>query len=177
MNRKAYFFLMDAIFAMVILMIGFMIITSTKPNNADEIPLDQVSENIVDVLSAVKIDELCNDDCECSEQIIETFCPTIKNKEQTILDYLGEVYDEDPLQLNNKAKRVFTNVIEDLYRQDLYGVELIIDNNQLYEDGDKEGSGNLITAKRVLFGYYEDSLNGDIDYWGPYLLEINIWEK
>ena len=177
MNRKAYFFLMDAIFALVILMIGFMVITSTKPSNIDEVPLAQVSENLVDILSSVKIKEICDEECVCSNEMIETFCPSIKNKDQTILDYLGELYNIDPLQTNQKAMRVFRSVIEDLYRKDLYGIELIINNHKLYGDGNKETSLNLITAKRVLFGFNENPTTGNLEFWGPYLLEINVWEK
>ncbi|MBT3720964.1 hypothetical protein HN789_06740 [archaeon] len=181
MNRRAYFFLMDAIFALVILMIGFMIISSSKPTETDDIPLALAAENFMDIMASVKLNEICYG-CECSIQDVQQQCNNgdILNMDQSMLDYLGELYylyDEGDILKRQELIDVFTGISDEIYREDLYGVELIIDNRQMYIDGDKINTPNLITSKRVLFGYIENSVNGQVTYWGPYSLEVNFWEK
>ena len=183
MNKKGYFFLIDGIFALLILMIGFMIITSGKPTKLDEIPLTLVSENLVDILSSVKISEIC-EGCTCTIQEIQRQCNNrnIRNMDQSLLDYIGELYylyDQGDNSKRQQISNVFSGIIQGLYRDELYGIELKIneDPNAFYSDGNKLSTKYLITSKRVVFGYYEDGNTGEVNFWGPYLVEINMWEK
>ncbi len=180
MNRKAYFFLIDAIFAVMILMIGFMIITSRKPTKLDEVPLSQVSENLMDIISTVRVDEICSEGCECTIPAIEPSCSTdIRNKHSTILDNLGEryyFYEQGNPNIKQRLRLFFQEITGSLYRNELYGIEVIVNGEQMYIEGDKSTSQYLITSKRVIFGYYENTVNGNVIFWGPYLTEVNMWE-
>ena len=172
--KKAYIFLMDGIFAMVILMIGFLIISSNNPGIQTHVSLDVVSENVIDILSRVKINNLCTN-CYCSNEKLSEFCShsLIKNQDQTILDYFGELYFTNNKE---KAREIFLNITDELFRQDLYGFDLKI-NDEVIFSGDKDKSKNLISRKKLIFGYYEVPQSGEVEFWGPYLLEVQIWEK
>lgn len=183
LNKRAYFFLIDGIFAMIILMIGFMIISSNKPTETDEVPLAQSAENFVDLISSVKISEVC-EECECSLFQIQQQCNNdlIKNRDQTILDYLGELYfkykQTNNPDIKNQIRDIFLEVADIAYRNDLYDVGLRINGEDMFVQGNQEESFNLISSKRILFGFYhmETAFSINIVYWGPYLAEVRLWE-
>ena len=54
MNKKGYFFLMDAIFAVVILTIGYLMISSNTPRVTSEVPLTMYLDNTMELISTVK---------------------------------------------------------------------------------------------------------------------------
>ena len=175
MKKKAVFFYMDAIFAITILMVGFMLISSTNRYKQDNIPLETVSEHAMNLLSTVKIKELCDVDCSCSVDVLEDQCSSIKNKDQTLINYFGEMYYREK---NEKIEDLFTGLVEEgLYREDLYRVELRIENDPIFTQEGKTESSKLISSKRVVFGYYFDGITEKIEYWGPYILEVNLWQK
>ncbi|MCM2325561.1 MAG: hypothetical protein NDI94_03800 [Candidatus Woesearchaeota archaeon] len=170
-SRKGYFFIIDAIFAAIILSIGFMIISSgSKPR--DETPLPVVADNLLDIISRTKISDLCNQ-CVCTQAKLQETCALTKNYEQTILDHMTELY---VLNRQDKARELFISFLP-LIRQDLYGVELRINNVQIYSDTGQEKTNALISRKKISFGYIETPATGAVTYFGPYLIEVNLWEK
>ena len=74
------------------------------------------------------------------------------------------------------AADTFYNLTFDLFRHDLYGIELKIDNNQIYADPGKSTSKELISRKKIGFGYFERPSKGRVRFFGPYLIEVNLWE-
>lgn len=175
LNRKSYFFLLDGIFAIVILMIGFIIILSQKPVLESDTTLILTSENVMDLMSSIKINQLCNA-CQCSNQKLQEFCNQglIKNQDQTFMDFLGELYFR-----NNKPKanELFIDFSNKLIRQDLFGIELIINNEVISYDVEIEKSKKIISNKKLIFGFFESPDSGQVEFWGPYILEVNLWEK
>ena len=93
MKKKAFFFLMDSIFAMVILTIGYFVVSSNKGVVNADLPLNVAVEGTIDILSSVEINEMCNS-CNCSNAKLEELCIAgdVKNSDQTIMDFLGELY-------------------------------------------------------------------------------------
>jgi hypothetical protein len=174
-TNKAYIFMMDGMFAIVVLVIGLLIIMSTKPYATNEIQVSMVSENVVGLLSQVKIIDLC-DGCKCTNAKLKELCQNseIKNNESTLLGYFGELYSFG--DKNHMITDLFSNLSNDLYRKDLYGSEIKIQNITLYSDSGIGTSRNLISRKKMVFGYYEQG-NGIVEFWGPYNVEVNTWEK
>jgi len=178
LKRKGYFFLMDVIFAIVILTIGYMMIASNRISVHDEVPLALVAENTMDLLSTVNINDLCDSECECSDEIIEDLCTSgkILNKEQSLLDYFGEMKDNDEVDEEKYGDVLFSELINKTIRTDLFNAELVVDGVTLYEDPGRDKSLDLISSKKIGFGFYEDRAIGEVYYWGPYLIEVNIWD-
>jgi hypothetical protein len=173
-NRKGYFFIIDAIFAAIILSIGFMIISSGS-RISDETPLPVVADNLLDILSRVKINDLC-DHCVCSHAKLQETCALTNNYEQTLLDHVTELYTSGNNVKQTKARELFSSLLP-LIRQDLYGVELKINNVQIYSDTGQEKTKVLISKKKISFGYVETPTTGTVTYFGPYMIEVNMWEK
>jgi hypothetical protein len=173
-SKKGYFFLMDGIFAIVILVIGFILITANQPRVETELNAKLISQNIIDIMSSIKIEDICNE-CMCTIQKISENCESllVSNNKITLLDYMGELYFRNNIDLANIT---FTNITNDLYRHDLYEVELIVDDKVIKTDITKDKSRHLISRKKVLFGYFELD-DGTVEFWGPYMSEINVWEK
>lgn len=174
--KKGYFFLMDGIFAIVILVIGGLIVSSNTVRETSEIPLTMFLDNSVELLSSVKINELCNDECFCSNKKLQEFCKNglILNKGQTLIDYMGELYSQGD---NLKISDLFANLTleNNMFRQDVFSVELKIDDETIYFQGKtQEESKDLMSSKKVIFGYYELP-TGIVEFWGPYIAEVNIW--
>jgi len=174
MNKKGYFFLVDGIFAVVILLIGFMLISSGSKDVTNELPINNVMDNIVDVYGTVKLNELCVG-CDCSIKKLSELCDDeIKNFDQTFFDYLGELYQRGKYV---ELEDVFHNATVEIYNSDLFGVELIIDDNSVYSDIGKDKSLHLLTTKKIIFGFHENQNNGNVMFWGPYEMQINVWQK
>ena len=174
--RKAYIFIMDVVFASMILLIGFMIISSTRPRENEDIPLPIASDSILDSISRIRIRDVCNTDCNCSISVMESYCVSgiFLNKDATIAESLGE------MKRTGKSDAVislmFVNVTKKLVRQDIFGKNLIIDGHTVYSDPGKDSSPEIISGKRMVFGYYEDITTGDVTFWGPYILEVDVWK-
>lgn len=167
--------MLDAVFAIMILTVGFMIISSSKPKLSDELPLSTISENIFGIMSSVKINEICTG-CACSSQVLSDYCShgKIKNPDETLLDYIGEMHNASIS--DEEIKNFYLDIISNFVRDDLYHTDLIIDGHVVYPNTGKNTSLELISGKRLAFGYNEDTLAGTVKYWGPYIIEVNVWK-
>ena len=172
--KKGYFFLLDGIFALIILVIGYLVISQARAMYTPEIPLYMVSENTMDLLSSIKINELCTG-CSCTNQELQQQCSSILNREQTLLDYLGELYHTNK---RSSAGQLFNSLTKDFIRQGVFNVEFRIDNNLIYSNLNpqpgKQEADTLISSKKVIFGFYQTPA-GQVTFWGPYIAEVNVW--
>jgi len=174
---------MDAIFAVVILTIGYLLISSNTPKVTTEVPLTMYLDNTMELLSTIKVDDLCIDysTCACSNPKLSEYCNNnlILNANQTLLDYFGELYNTSNTE---EAKELFYNltVENNLFRQDIFGIEFNINGERIYSNTDtyasKEQSRKLISSRKLIMGYYELPNTGEVKFWGPYIAEVNVWE-
>lgn len=192
-TKKGYFFLMDGIFAIVILTIGYLMISSNTPKVSSEVPLAMYLDNTIELLSTVRVYELCSDysQCTCSNAKLSEYCEDglILNANQTLLDYFGELY-YSPDSIDSIAAAYFRLLASDLFhnltiennlfRQDIFGVEFKINGEKIYPnfdtDSSKKQSKNLISSRKLILGYYERADTGEVEFWGPYIAEVNVWE-
>ncbi len=173
LTKKGYFFLIDGIFAVVILMIGFIIIMSQRPHAEENNNLEIVSGSIMELFSKIRVSQLC-DGCSCSVKKLGNYCSRgmVKNTNQGLFDYLGELYY---LGKKQEAGDLFLNITYSQIRQDLYGVELLINNERVTPQIEK--GHNLISRKGISFSFYEIPETGEVRFFGPYKIEVNFWEK
>jgi hypothetical protein len=108
MKKKAFFFLLDGIFAIFILTIGYMMLTSEKSFSSSDVPLSASAEDGANILSSIKVSELCNQ-CSCSNSVLSDYCQRgiIKNRNQSLMDYFGELYYFGRI---DDAKELFENI-------------------------------------------------------------------
>jgi hypothetical protein len=180
-SKKGEFFLIDGLFSIVILAIGFLIISSNQPKQTNDIPLSILAENTMELFSSVKIDELC-DACDCSNKKLSEYCLSnyIINKNQTILDSVGEMYSRGTNNYKQRAGQLFKNITleKNMIREEIYGMELIINGESIYLQGsNQQKAKEMISSKKIIFGVYEFPATGQVVYWGPYLAEVKIWQE
>jgi hypothetical protein len=179
--KKAYIFLMDGIFAVILLVIGLIIVSSNRVNEYSETPLAVTLDNSLSLLSSVKVSDICQG-CNCSIKKIGELCLAgdIKNERQSLLDLMGELYSRNR---NMGAYLILKNITDekDIFREnELFGAEIDINNARIYPNSTsigKDKSKNLLSSKRLIFGYYENPEDGTITYWGPYEVRAELWEK
>jgi hypothetical protein len=180
--KKGYIFLMDGIFAVILLAIGLIIISSNRVEQSSEIPLSLSLDNSLDLLSSVKIVDIC-EGCSCSIKKMSELCldNDLKNRQESLLDYIGELYSR------GKKQEAFMliediSIEKDIFKEKaLFDVEIRINNDTVYPNIDlsdkKKKSKNLLSSRKIIFGYYENNVTGVISYWGPYEVREEIWEK
>jgi hypothetical protein len=183
-RKKAYFFLLDGIFAMIILLIGYLLLSKSRITQTPEIPMHLLSESTMDFLSSVKVYELCSnlDTCTCSNTELSQLCNAnlIDNYYQSLLDLMGSLYpDQIP-----SASSLFQGLTShtNMLREDIFNVELRINDALIYSsvgnpEQSKDEARELISTKKIIFGFSENFGNGQVEFWGPYLAEVNIWPK
>ena len=179
MHKKAFVFVLDGIIAIIILSIGYLIISSQASVPKNEVNVALISENTMEILVSVELEDIIDLNCTTSVSLLESYCNDgkIGSFDQSILDYFGELYYKDE---KNELQDLFNFYIEEyeLIDTELFGYELIIEDESLVvSSDDQDSSKTLISAKKVLVGYYEDIINGEIYFWGPYILHISIWER
>lgn len=183
--KKGYIFLMDGIFAVILLVIGLIIVSSNSREESTETPLALTLDNSLSLLSSAKIDEMCNS-CNCSIKTLGALCASgnIMNSRQSLLDYMGELYSRDELgDANLLLKNISSE--KDIFREKaLFDAELLIDDVRIYPESpdpgfdlQKKKAKDLLASRRIIFGYYEDPITGKVTYWGPYEVKLEIWEK
>jgi hypothetical protein len=180
--KKGYIFLIDGIFAVILLVIGLIIVSSNRVETNSEIPLSITLDNSLELLSSVKISDIC-DECSCSVKKMSELCENnnLKNSRESLLDYIGELYSRNN---RTEAYRLLYNISmeKDIFREkELFDVEISINNDRIYPNIDlsdkKKKSKNLLSSRKIIFGYYENNVTGAISYWGPYEVRAEIWEK
>lgn len=169
---------MDGIFSIVILLIGFLVVSSNRTDLSQEMPLSVMSENAVDLLTSVKFSDMC-ESCNCSNRKVRELCidGSVRNREQSLLDSAGELYSRG---LGIKAGELFMNITveKNIINENLFGSSLEIDGQEIYtSDAGMDKSRHIISYRKIIFGFYETPSTGEITYWGPYTAEVDLWEK
>jgi hypothetical protein len=97
--RKGYVFSLDAVIAVIILVIGILLISAIYVYTPDKERTDMLNTDITGMLANVKVGELCADlsTCSCSYPSIAELCANgrIWNSETTLLELFGQLYHEN----------------------------------------------------------------------------------
>jgi hypothetical protein len=176
LNKRGYFFIIDSIITVIILSIGILVFYSYQPKYQLNIQTKQIPNEVLDLMSGIQIKELCSQGCSCSGMVaLSNLCTSgnIKNYDNNILELLGE--------LNYRtidSQGLVSEVVSENYNLNLYGIALLINNRTIYDSGDVSlgsKSTSLISAKRVIVGYWQDEATGDIGNWAPSIIEVRAW--
>lgn len=191
---KGYFFLFDAIAAVMILTAGYLLIISANPAKPAEIQAKHISRDIMGLLATVKVDDLCRNcgqgaSCACTNYLqLQTLCQgnLIRNCEYTLLELIGDLESQPPdysLQIGSLLSELLPSTI---FRTDLYGFRFLIQadpavpasmTERYQTSSDYQDSKLLIASKRIVFGYWEDPGAGTFSFWGPLIVEVQTWQR
>jgi hypothetical protein len=100
MKKKGYFFTMDAVIGVIILIIGLIVITGFYFYSPDKEKTQGIATDISGVLANIKVNEICsniNDCTTCSYNSVENICNNnlIPNSGMTLLELFGYLHSKN----------------------------------------------------------------------------------
>jgi hypothetical protein len=97
MQKKGYFFTLDAAIGTLILIIGLLIIGGFYFYSPNKDRTESIANDLTGVLANTKMKDVCDDfdSCICSYGELSTLCSTgyITNPDMSMLELMGYLYD------------------------------------------------------------------------------------
>ena len=199
-GKKGYFFIIDAFIALLILTVGVYIILSSYLDVGDSSQTTLTSKSLMSFMSNMSMANYNSDykfDNLIRYQYGSSSLNFIRNFENTILEQIGEFYyreslrtypqDQDGLPYGVSLSKEFSeSIIKDLVPPQ-YEVQMLLydpsvgESILLFERNSeplfpKEDASILIPSKRLIMGDFQDSETGSPVIWGPYVMEVHIWQ-
>jgi len=173
MYRKGYFFTLDAMMSLGILIIGSFLIFTSYASVPSRVQTAILAEDVMDFLSSTKIRDLNNPYAGIGGLLWQQ--GNITNADNTLLQQAGEFYYRNELGL---AEKFIVNVTNELVPKP-YKFEFWIDEYRIYPSSpsqehvsSKNTTKILLPSKKLTYGI----LNKGMDLFGPYKSEVLVWE-
>lgn len=175
-NKKGYFFIIDAIIAILIISIGVLI--SFSLYNYDP-PKEQsffLSTDIINTLSENHVSDINTEKVPYLEVLkSENY---IINDNITILEQIGEFYYREYVLLDlpcatcEQLDSNFTKTITNTLIPREYNFLLIINGTQIYNqtNTDLKDAIIIVPNKKMIHGVFNNRI------WGPYVATVVIWQ-
>lgn len=142
-NKKGIFFTVDALVATGIILLGLLLIPGLYFNKQPTVHLSYISQDMVSVLSELKVYELDN---SYTAYLISS--GYITNANNSVLEQIGELWAEG----NDDIARNFTREIIEGIIPSGYGYGLWVGEQEIYST-EKPESSMLISSRKVISGY------------------------
>ena len=94
--KKGYMFTLDAVFAIIVLIVGTTIVFLNMPVAGDDYYIDRMATDVINVLAHTQITDLCDiqaDDCSCEsyDALAALACSEhLRRTDQSILELYSE---------------------------------------------------------------------------------------
>lgn len=174
-KKRGYFFVLDAALALFVLVIGVFIIASLYLQAPRPMQVSLLSDDLMGFLARTKIRDLNNQFAGIGGSLWKN--GTITDADNTALQQIGEFYATNKM---DTAEKFIQNVSENVVPPQ-YTYELWMDNNRLYPRNpepdhfsSKSQTNLMLTSKRITFGVLNQTTSS---LWGPYKVEVYLWEK
>lgn len=174
-KKRGYFFVLDATLGLFALTIGVLLVLSFYANVPAPTQVSLLSNDLLRFLSKTKIKELNNPYAGIGGELWKQ--DTITDADNSLLQQIGEFYYKNSL---NTAEKFIQNVSEQVLPSQ-FKFEVWIDNVRLYPRNptadhvkSRDNSALMLTSKRVTFGIFNRTTS---EIWGPYKVEVFLWEK
>ena len=172
-DKKGYFFVLDAALGLGIIVIGFFLVRSSYIGMPQSSQVSFLSDDLLGYLSKTRIKDTNNAYVGIGGTLWNQ--GDITNSDNTLLEQAGEFYSKNNLTL---AEKFLSNVTYDIIPPS-YLYEIWINGNIIYPLNpsashmkSRNTTSILLTSKTVAFG-----LKGVTGLWGPYKAEVFVWEK
>ena len=187
LNKKGYFFIIDAVLALGVLAVGaFLIFTSYTDISSKDDPTI-LSEGIMDFFANNKIKDIDNKYAGLSGTLWTDegkeggLCAGVEltaNAENTLLQQIAIFYEKssDNSCYLNLAEKFILKLTENVLPQK-YEFELWMDDQLLYpsteQTDSKDAAEYLIPSKKIVYGILNQETG---DMFGPYNAEVFVWQ-
>jgi len=110
--KKGYFYTLDAVIAIIILIMGLIIIAGFYLYAPEKERTGSLSDDVTSILNQVKVEDVCTSigsSCSCSYSSIATsdVCRWLRKPDISLMELLGLLY-------HKKQREDIDNIIEDL---------------------------------------------------------------
>ncbi|MBI2657336.1 hypothetical protein HYX08_01430 [Candidatus Woesearchaeota archaeon] len=174
-KKRGYFFILDAVLALLVLVIGVFLITSSYVDVPQPGQVGLLSNDLLDFLSANKIRDLNNQYAGIGGGLWSQ--GMITDADNSLLQQIGIFYATGRSDI---AEKFILNVSAGIVPAQ-FNYELWINDAMLYprvpaaqHSGSKNSTKLLLTSKKIAFGILNASTG---ELWGPYKAEVFLWEK
>lgn len=175
LKKKGYFFIIDALFALTIIVIGTFLIISSYIKVPQSAPVGFLADDLLAFLANTKIKDLNNPYAGVGGELWGQ--GLINDEDNSLLQQIGIFYKIDKLDIaNNFINSVTIGVVPSQYRYEVW-----IDDILLYpqpQTGEhlksKKTTELLLTSKQIAFGVMNTTTS---EIFGPYKAEVFLWEK
>ena len=187
LNKKGYFFIIDAVLALGVLAVGAFLIFASYTDVSSKGNPSLLSEGIMDFFANNKIKDIDNKYAGLSGTLWTDegkeggLCAGVEltaNAENTLLQQIAIFYEKssDNGCYLNLAEKFILKLTENVLPQK-YEFELWMDDQLLYpsteQTDSKDAAEYLIPSKKIVFGILNQETG---DMFGPYNAEVFAWQ-
>lgn len=175
MKKRGFFFILDAMLGLFVLIIGVFLITSSYVSTPASTQVELLSDDLLNFLASTKIKDLNNNYAGIGGELWSN--GMITDAENSLLQQTGKFYAKKQL---GTADKFVQNVTQGIVpAQFMYEVwmnnELVSPKTPTQEHNDSKNKTRLLlTSKKITFGILNKTTS---DIWGPYKAEVFVWEK
>ena len=170
--KKGIFFTIDGIIAAGIIFATIILISSVYTQEQNNYNVNYLSKDLANSLTTLKIKD--SDNGYIKGLVADG---TIKNKDNTVLEQIGEFWADDKLDV---ASKTVSNLTSSLIPVNI-GFGVWIDNQQIYSK-DVPLKKALVTSKMLVSGFKKGQATSSYDrqnpptLFEPIVIEVRAWE-
>ena len=175
LKKRGYFFVLDAVMGLMVLVIGVFLITSSYIDVPQPVQVELLSDDLLNFLSNTKIKDLNNPYAGIGGELWKQ--GEITEVENSLLQQIGEFYATNKPDTAEKfIQNVSKEIIPSQFRYEVWmnGAILYPKTPSAEHIESKESTELLLTSKKITFGVINKTTS---NLWGPYKSEVFLWER
>ena len=175
LKKRGYFFVLDAVLALAVLVVGIFLITSSYVDVPQPVQVSLLSHDLLNFLSNTKIKDLNNPYAGIGGTLWNQ--GIITDAENSLLQQIAEFYTTKNLDIAEKfIQNVSTGVVPSQFKYEVWIDNTILSpkNPTAEHIKSKNSTEILITSKKLTFGIINKTTS---NLWGPYKAEVFVWER
>lgn len=175
LQKRGYFFVLDAVLALTILVIGVFLITSSYVNAPQPTQVSLLSDDLLNFLANNKIKDLNNPYAGIGGTLWNQ--GAITDADNSLLQQLGEFYATNKPDIAEKfIANVSNGVVPEQFRYEVWMDNVILYPKTPTQEHTRSRNSTelLLTSKKITFGILNKTTS---DMWGPYKAEVYVWQK
>jgi len=174
-KKRGYFFILDALLATLVIVIGVLLIFSSYVNVPKSTQVELLSDDLMNFLSNTKIKDINNPYAGIGGYLWNQ--GAITDQENTLLQQIGEFYATNKLDVADKfIQNLSAGAVPQQFRYEVWmdGVTIYPKTKTPEHIKSRNSTGLLLTSKKLTFGIINRTTS---NLWGPYKAEVYVWEK
>ena len=175
LKKRGYFFILDAVLALIVLVVGVFLITSSYVSIPQPVQVEILSDDLLDFLSNTKIRDLNNPYAGIGGVLWNQ--GLITDADNSLLQQIGELYSANNPDIAEKfTANVSVGIIPPQFRYEVWmnGVIIYPRMPAAEHSNSRNSTELLLTSKKLTFGIMNKTTSG---IWGPHKAEVYVWQK